>query len=67
LLTNLLYVIIFYLLIRYGVGGHLITGADFAIGTASGIVTMGAFLIVGPTVLFLRLTRHRHESQDVAS
>ncbi len=60
LLTSLLYVIVFYLEIRYGVGSHLITGADFAIGTLVGIATVGAFLTVGPTILFPRLTRHRH-------
>ncbi len=41
----------------YGVDGHLITMADFAIGTTVGVVTIGAFLTVGPTVLFPRLTR----------
>jgi len=30
-------------------------------------VTVGMFLTVGPTVLFPRLTRHRHESRDVTS
>ena len=60
LVTSLLYVIVFYLLIRYGVGPHLMTGADFAIGTAVGVVTVGAFLTVGPTYLFPRLTGHRH-------
>src|SRR5579859_4605886 len=60
LLTSLLYVIVFYLVIRYGVGPHLISGADFAIGTALGVMTVGAFLTVGPTVLFPRLTRRRH-------
>jgi hypothetical protein len=59
LLTSLLYVIVFYLLIRYALGPHLITGADFAIGTTVGVLTVGAFLTVGPTVLFPRLTRHR--------
>jgi hypothetical protein len=59
LLSSLLYVISFYLLVRYGVGGHLISGADFAIGTGAGIVTVGAFLTVGPTVLFPRLTGQR--------
>jgi Protein of unknown function with HXXEE motif len=59
LATGLLYWIIFYLLIKYGVGPHLITAADFAIGTILGIVTVGAFLTVGPTVLFPRLTRQR--------
>jgi hypothetical protein len=60
LLTSLLYVIVFYLVIRYGVGRHLMTGADFAIGTTVGVATVGAFLTVGPTVLFPRLTRPRH-------
>jgi hypothetical protein len=58
--TSLLYVIVFYLLIRYGVGPRLITGADLAIGTTVGIVRVGTFLTVGPTVLFPRLTRPRH-------
>ncbi len=60
LLTSLLYVVVFYLVIRYGLGPHLMTGADFAIGTTVGVATVGAFLTVGPTVLFPRLTRHRH-------
>jgi hypothetical protein len=50
LLTSTLYIVIFYLLIRYGLGGHLVTGMDFAIGTMIGIVTIGAFLTVGPTI-----------------
>jgi hypothetical protein len=60
LLTSLLYVVVFYLLIRYGVGRHLITRADFAIGTVVGVATVGTFLTVGPTVLFPRLTRRHH-------
>jgi uncharacterized membrane protein YjjP (DUF1212 family) len=52
LLMSTLYIVIFYLLIRYGLGGHLISGTDFAIGTIIGIVAIGAFLTVGPTVLF---------------
>ncbi|HWZ19378.1 MAG TPA: HXXEE domain-containing protein [Ktedonobacteraceae bacterium] len=60
LLTSLLYVIVFYLLIRYAVGPHLITDADFAIGTTLGVVTVGVFLTVGPTVLFPRITRPRN-------
>jgi hypothetical protein len=59
LLTSMLYVVIFYLLIRYGLGGDLITGTDFAIGTVVGVATIGTFLTVGPTVLFPRLMRHR--------
>jgi Protein of unknown function with HXXEE motif len=57
LLTSLLYLVIFYLLIRYGLGAHLISGADFAIGTVVGIATVGAFLTVGPTILFPRIMR----------
>jgi hypothetical protein len=57
LVTSLLYLVIFYLLIRYGLGDHLITRADFAIGTAVGVATLGSFLTVGPTVLFPRLMR----------
>ena len=41
LATSLLYAVIFYLLIRYGVGGHLISSKDFAIGTVVGIATPG--------------------------
>jgi Protein of unknown function with HXXEE motif len=63
LLTSLLYVIVFYLLTRYGVGPHLMTGADFAIGTTVGVATVGAFLTVGPTLLFPRLTRSRANGQ----
>jgi hypothetical protein len=59
LLTSLLYIIIFYLVIRYGVGGHLVSGGDFALGTAVGVATVGAFLTVGPTILFPRLARGR--------
>jgi hypothetical protein len=59
LLTSLLYVVVFYLSIKYGVGPHLITGADFAIGTIVGVATVGAFLTVGPTLLFPGPARRR--------
>ncbi len=59
LATSMLYVVVFYLAIKYGVCGHLISGRDFAIGTVVGVVTLGAFLTVGPTVLFPRIMRHR--------
>lgn len=59
LLTSLLYVMIFYLVVSDGVGPHLITGADFAIGTVVGVATVGVFLTVGPTVLFPRLSQQR--------
>jgi len=59
LLTSLLYIVIFYLLVKYGLGDHLVTTTDLAIGTVMGVVTIGAFLTVGPTVLFPRLIRNR--------
>ena len=52
LLTSLLYAIVLYLLVRYGVARDLISGADFAIGSILGVVTVGAFLTFGPTWLF---------------
>lgn len=61
LLTSLLYGIIYYLLARYGVGAHLINNTDFAIGTVAGIATVGAFLTVGPTLVFPRLYRRHHQ------
>ncbi len=57
LLTSLLYLVILYLLIRFGLCGLLISGTDFAIGTVIGVVTIGVFLTVGPTILFPRLMR----------
>lgn len=62
LVSSLLYVVVYYLLIRYGLGQHLMTSADFAIGTIVGIVTVGAFLTVGPTFLFPRLMRSQSEA-----
>lgn len=59
LLSSLLYAIVYYLLVRYGLSRHLITVADFAIGTAVGVATLGTFLTVGPTWLFPRLMRVR--------
>jgi hypothetical protein len=63
LVSSLLYVMVFYLVIRYGLAPHLMSSADFAIGTVVGIVTVGAFLTVGPTLLFPRLTRQHHQGQ----
>jgi hypothetical protein len=59
LLTSLLYVIVFYLLIKYGVSRELVPSADFAIGTVVGVATVGTFLTVGPTILFPKLARRR--------
>ena len=47
LLTSTLYIVIFYLLIRYGLGGHLVTGTNFATGT---MIAVGA--------LYLGLSRY---------
>ena len=57
LLTSSLYLVVLYLLVRYGLNDHLVSGTDFAFGTVMGIVTIGAFLTVGPTLLFPRLMR----------
>jgi len=59
LLSSTLYIVIFYLAVRYGVGGHLISLSDFTIGTVVGVATVGAFLTVGPTWLFPRLMGQR--------
>ncbi|HLY71887.1 MAG TPA: HXXEE domain-containing protein, partial [Puia sp.] len=59
LVSSLLYVVIFYLLIRYGLRGNLVSRKDFTIGTVAGVATLGLFLTVGPTVLFPRLMRDR--------
>jgi hypothetical protein len=59
LATSLLYVVVFYLLIKFGVTPHLISATDFATGTVIGVVTVGGFLTVGPTVLFPRLMKAR--------
>jgi hypothetical protein len=67
LLTGLLYGIVFYLLVRYGLSHQLLSGRDFAIGTTLGVTTVGTFLTVGPTWLFPRLTRRRQEGRAGAS
>ena len=59
LVTSLLYVLVFYLLIKYGVGGNLISQKDLSIGTVIGVATLGLFLTFGPTVIFPKLTRNR--------
>ena len=62
LVTSVLYIVVFYLVIKYGLGRDLITGADFAIGTILGVIPVGAFLTVGPAVLFPRLMSSRQTS-----
>src|SRR5215471_619000 len=55
LVTSLLYVMVLYLLIKYGVGEGLIARSDFVTGLAIGVATVGAFLTFGPTVLFPKM------------
>jgi hypothetical protein len=57
LASSTLYLVMFYLAIRYGLGGGLISNSDFAIGAIVGILTVGAFLTVGPTWLFPKIMR----------
>ena len=57
LVSSTLYLVIFYLAIRYGLLGGLMSCSDFAIGTTVGILTVGAFLTVGPTWLFPKIMR----------
>ena len=59
LLSSTLYLFIFYLAVRYGLWGHLITINDFITGTVVGVATVGAFLTVGPTWLFPRIMHTR--------
>ena len=59
LLSSTLYLVIFYLAVRYGLCGHLISRSDFITGTAVGVATVGGFLTVGPTWLFPRIMRGR--------
>ena len=59
LLSSLLYVVVLYLLIKYGVGPRLIAVSDLVIGLGVGVATVGAFLTFGPTVLFPRLMNAR--------
>ena len=59
LLSSTLYIVIFYLTLRYGLGGHLISSSDFITGTVLGVATVGAFLTVGPTWLFPRIMGSR--------
>ena len=64
LLSSTLYIVIFYLAIKYGLCSHLINSSDFITGTVLGVATVGAFLTVGPTWLFPRLMRPRRGEAD---
>jgi hypothetical protein len=58
LVSSTLYIVIFYLVIRYGLDSGLISGRDFTIGTAVGVLVLGSFLTVGPTWLFPKIMHH---------
>ncbi len=57
LATSVLYWIIAYFLVRYGLVAGLIAPSDFWIGAAVGALTVGAFLTFVPTVVIPRLIR----------
>ena len=57
LLSSTLYIVFFYLVVRYGLCAHLISRSDFVAGTVAGMATVGAFLTVGPTWLFPKILR----------
>ncbi len=59
LLTSLLYIVVYYLLIRYGLSRHLVTDTEFIVGTGRGVFTIGTFLTIGPTILFPRIMKKR--------
>ncbi len=55
LITSVLYWIVAYLAVRYGFAAGHILAADFWTGAVVGMVLLGGFLTVGPTLLFPRL------------
>lgn len=59
LLTSILYWIIAYFFIRYGLLADRITPTDFWAGALIGTFTVGAFLTFVPTVVIPRLHRAR--------
>lgn len=59
LLTSVLYWIMAYLFVRYGLVDGRISPRDFWTGTLFGILTVGAFLTFVPTLVIPQLTRSR--------
>jgi uncharacterized protein with HXXEE motif len=57
LVTSVLYWIMAYFLVRYGLLAGQISPADFWTGAVLGVVTVGAFLTFVPTVVIPRMTR----------
>src|SRR5216683_2990196 len=59
LVTSVLYWIVAYFFVRYGLVDRRIASSDFWIGTVLGVVTVGAFLTFVPTLVIPPLIRPR--------
>jgi Protein of unknown function with HXXEE motif len=59
LATSVIYWIMAYFFVRYGLMAGQIASADFWIGTLVGVATVGAFLTFVPTVVIPRLLHAR--------
>jgi hypothetical protein len=59
LVTSVIYWIMEYFFVRYGLVGGQIASTDFWIGTLLGVLTVGAFLTFVPTVVIPKLVRSR--------
>jgi Protein of unknown function with HXXEE motif len=59
LVTSVLYWIMAYLFVRYGLLAGRITGSDFWTGTALGALTIGGFLTFVPSLVIPRMVRTR--------
>src|SRR3984893_4569014 len=56
LVTSVLYWIVAYFFVRYGFVAGRISASDFWTGTVIGVLTLGAFLTVVPTIVIPALT-----------
>ena len=59
LVTSVIYWIMAYFFVRYGLVARQIPSSDFWIGTVLGVVTVGAFLTFVPTLVIPALIRPR--------
>ena len=59
LAASLIYWIMAYFFVRYGLAAGQISSSDFWTGAVLGVLTVGAFLTVVPTVVIPRLIRPR--------
>lgn len=59
LVSSTLYIVIFYITVKYGYGRGMFSTHDLIISATLGVITIGAFLTIGPTWLFPNLMR-RH-------